>query len=166
MRTTRLSTTLEAPADVVWSAVTTPGAFRLVTRGLVDWRPAHGRRDRWREGEEAVGWLLLGGVLPVSRHRLRVEHLDHDARLLRSDEGGGFIRSWRHDITVEPVDERTCRYTDVIEIDAGPLTAVVWAFAEGFYRIRQRRWRELARILGAAELRAGERSGTESAPAA
>ncbi|HSL56804.1 MAG TPA: hypothetical protein VK866_03080, partial [Acidimicrobiales bacterium] len=152
MRTTRLTTTLEAPADTVFAAVTTPSAFRLVTRGLVDWRPARGRHDTWREGEERTGWLLVGGVLPISRHRLRVERLDADARLLRSDEGGGPIRSWRHDIHVEPIDARTCRYTDVIEIDAGPLTAVVWAFAEGFYRIRQRRWRELARVLGAAGL--------------
>jgi hypothetical protein len=165
MRTTHLSTTLDAPADVVWAAVATPGAFRLVTRGLLDWRPARRRHDRWHEGEEHVGWLLLGGVVPVSRHRLRVERLDDHARLLRSDEGGGLVRSWSHDIVVEPLDDGRCRYTDRIEIDAGPLTPLVWAFAEGFYRVRQRRWRELARILGAAGLRAPDRhAATAAAP--
>lgn len=165
MRTTQLSTTLDAPADVVWAAVTTPAAFRLVTRGLVDWRPARGRHDRWREGEEGDGWLLLAGVVPLSRHRLRVERLDHEARLLRSDEGGGLLRSWRHDIVVEPLDDGTCRYTDRIDIDAGRLTPVVWAFAEGFYRVRQRRWRELARVLDAAGLRAAGPPGATTSAA-
>jgi hypothetical protein len=67
----------------------------------------------------------------------------------RHDEAGGFIRSWRHDIEVEPVDAQRCRYEDRIDIDAGRMTAAVTAFARVFYRIRQRRWRQLAPLLAA-----------------
>jgi ligand-binding SRPBCC domain-containing protein len=155
-RTIRRSTLLDAPVDVVWAAVRTPQAFRFVTRGLVDWLPIRGRNDPWREGEEAAGRLLLGGVVPFSRHRIRVERLDDRERLLRSDESGGVIRAWRHDIRVEPADDGRTRYTDVIEIDAGPLTAFVAAFAWVFHGVRQCRWRTLATILDAVD-----RSGRE-----
>jgi hypothetical protein len=155
-RTVRRSTLLDAHADLVWAAVRTPQAFRFVTHGLVDWQPIRGRTEPWREGEEATGWLLLGGVVPFSRHRIRVAELDDPERLLRSDESGGVIRTWRHDIRVEPVEGGRTRYTDVIHIDAGPLTAVVAAFAWVFYGMRQRRWRMLSTILAGVE-----RSGRE-----
>ncbi len=150
-RTIRRATLLDAPADLVWAAVRTPQAFRFVTRGLVDWRPIRERTEPWCEGEEATGWLLLGGIVPFSRHRIRVERLDDHERLLRSEESGGAIRAWRHDIVVEPADDGRTRYTDVIEIDAGPLTAFVAAFAWVFYGVRQHRWRTLAAILAAAD---------------
>jgi hypothetical protein len=150
-RTIRRSTVLAAPADLVWAAVRTPQAFRFVTAGLVDWRPLRGRTEPWKVGESATGWLLLGGVLPFSRHRIRVVDLDDEKRLLRSDESGGVIRSWRHDITVESLDDDHARYTDVVEIDAGPLTPLVAGFAWVFYRLRQRRWEVLAQVLSGAD---------------
>jgi len=150
-RTIRRSTLLDAPPELIWAAVRTPQAFRYVTRGLLDWRPLRGRGEPWQEGEESTGWLLLGGVVPVSRHRLRVAEIDHEARVLRSDESGGAIRSWRHDIIVEAHGDSRTRYTDVIRIDAGLLTAFVAAFAWGFYRIRQRRWQALAILLASVD---------------
>jgi hypothetical protein len=150
-RVVRRSTDLDAAPDVVWAAVRTPQAFRFVTRGLLEWRPLRGRVDPWRAGEEATGWLLLGEVLPFSRHRLRVAEIDDDARILRSDESGGLVRSWRHDLLVEPLDDGRTRYTDVIEIDAGAFTPVVAAFARWFYGVRQGRWRQLAAVLDGVE---------------
>ena len=150
-RTIRRSTDLDAPSDVVWAAVRSPSAFRFVTRGLLDWRPLRGRVEPWSQGEEATGWLLLGGVLPFSRHRIRVAEIDDGDRVLRSDEAGGLIRSWRHDIHVEPLEDARTHYTDVIAIDAGPFTLAVAAFAWCFYGERQRRWRLLAPVLSGVD---------------
>ena len=36
------------------------------------------------------------------------------------------------------------RYTDQVDIDAGVLTILVWAWANLLYRWRQHRWRQLA----------------------
>ena len=93
-------------------------------------------------------WLLLFGVVPFSRHHLTIVEIDDARMVMRSDEHGGLIRSWRHDITVTPLDGVSCRYEDRIEIDAGMFTrAVVW-YATAFYTVRQRRWRHLAPALG------------------
>ncbi len=150
MQTITVSTTLEAPADVVWPAATTPHAFVHVAKGMLR-LPAAEHLDRpWRVGDEIRGWTFLFGVVPFSIHHLSIESIDERNRTIVSDEGGGIIRSWRHEITTTPLGDNQCQYVDRIDIDAGPVTPLVAAFAAVFYRYRQRRWRGLAPLLAAA----------------
>jgi ligand-binding SRPBCC domain-containing protein len=142
-----ISTELAAPADAVWRAVKTPAAFRTVTRGVLTMPVLKDRDDTWREGETVQGWVFLFGVVPFSRHQLHVADIDDADMTLRSQERGGPIRRWNHDIVVTPVDDSRCTYRDRIDIAAGGLTAVVVGYARWFYRIRQRRWCELAKTL-------------------
>ena len=139
------STRLEAPADAVWRAVTTPEAFRTVTRGLLAVPVLRFRSGEWREGETVVGWVFLFGVIPFSRHHLHIERIDGTARVLSSREHGGLIRTWNHDIVVTPLDETSCTYRDRIELRAGVVTPLIALWARWFYRMRQRRWRALAK---------------------
>ncbi len=141
------STRLEAPADAVWAAVKTPGAFRTVTRRLVTMPTIATRTDEWVEGEVVVGWVFLFGFIPFSRHHLNVSEINESTRTLRSREHGGLITTWNHDIIVTPLDATTCEYRDHIEIDAGNLTWLVGLYARAFYAVRQRRWRSLAKEL-------------------
>lgn len=143
------TTILDAPAATVWDAVRTPRAFVTVTRGILRFPAVASRTDEWREGEQVVGWTWLFGVLPFNRHHITVARIDHDEMTLTSDEHGGLIRSWVHDIVVEPLDDQRCRHTDRVVIDAGWATLPVAAYAWVFYRLRQRRWRQLARQLAA-----------------
>jgi hypothetical protein len=103
------------------------------------------RTEVWREGETVVGWVFLFGFLPFSRHHLHIVRIDDSARSLSSQESGGLITIWNHDIEVEPIDAMSCHYRDRIEIEAGILTPVVALYARWFYRMRQRRWRALAK---------------------
>jgi hypothetical protein len=66
---------------------------------------------------------------------------------LSSQEGGGLIRRWNHDIIVTPQGEASCSYRDVIDIDAGVFTPAIALYARWFYSMRQRRWRVLAHRL-------------------
>jgi hypothetical protein len=50
-------------------------------------------------------------------------------------------------ISIKPLDNSRSFYRDTVEIDAGILTFVVWAWANWLYRHRQRRWRALAKTL-------------------
>ncbi len=149
MQTVDVSTELPAPAATVWRAATTPAAFVHVAGGMLRFPAAERAGARWQPGDRLEGWTFLFGVVPFSRHRLEVVGLDPAAMTLESDEGGGIVRSWRHLIVVESLGEGRCRYRDRIEIDAGPLTPAVAAFAHVFYRHRQRRWRSLAPVLAA-----------------
>jgi hypothetical protein len=139
--------TLSAPAPAVWQAVKTPEAFRFVTRGLLT-MPAIRHRDRpWQEGETVTGWVFLFGAVPFSRHRLHFARIDEGAMTLSSEEGGGLIRRWNHDIIVTQLDGSSCEYRDVIAIEAGMLTSAIALYARWFYSMRQRRWKDLAQRL-------------------
>jgi hypothetical protein len=141
------SVELEADAELVWQAVKTPVAFRTVTRGLLRMPVIANRDGEWHEGETVVGWVFLFGFVPFSRHHLHIAAIDNEHRVLRSQEHGGLVRQWNHEIEVEPISASHCRYTDRIEIDAGLFTPVVVAYARAFYALRQRRWRKLAREM-------------------
>ena len=138
------STELAAPADRVWVAVKMPSAFRTVTRGLLTMPAMRNRSEEWREGETVVGWVFLFGVVPFSRHHLHIARVDDSERTLSSQEHGGLLKTWSHDIVVTPIDDQRCSYRDRIDIDAGVFTPIVGVYARWFYAMRQRRWRALA----------------------
>ena len=139
------STVLEAPAHAVWGRVKTPAAFRAVTRRLLFMPVIRKRTDEWREGETVVGWVFLFGFLPFARHHLLIVRIDESTHTLSSQEFGGLITTWNHDIEVEPIDSESCHYGDRIQIEAGIMTPVIVLYARWFYRMRQRRWRALAK---------------------
>ena len=141
------STTLSAPAPAVWEAVKTPHAFRFITRGILTMPAIRDRDLPWQEGETVIGWVILFGLVPFSKHRIHVARIDDASMTLSSQEGGSLIRRWNHDITVTPRDEASCKYRDVIDIDAGIFTPAIALYARWFYFMRQRRWRALAKDL-------------------
>jgi len=142
-----LRTELKAPVQFIWSAVKTPAAFRCVTRRLLVMPAIQARSNAWREGETVVGWVFLFGLIPFSRHTLHIAVIDDAARRLGSEESGGLLRTWKHDIVVTPISQGRCVYRDRVELDAGKFTPIVAMYAHWFYRTRQRRWRALAKEL-------------------
>lgn len=142
-----LSSSLSASADAIWNAAKTPAAFRKVTRGLLSMPVINKRRDEWREGETVIGWVFLFGFIPFSRHHLHIAKIDDEAQTLSSRERGGLLKRWDHDIIVTQVSPEVCSYRDRIDIDAGVVTPVVVLYARFFYRMRQRRWRALAKEM-------------------
>jgi hypothetical protein len=145
MATIRVTSLVEAPAHRVWTTLQSPATFLYVSRGLLGMPALAGRMDPWRPGEVVTGWLFLFHIIPISRHRIQVMEIEHDAMTFLAHERGGLLRAWLHSFTVVPEGPAACRYTDMVEIDAGRLTPVVAFLARWFYRYRHRRWRSLAR---------------------
>jgi hypothetical protein len=88
---------------------------------------------------------MLFHVIPFARWTIQVARVDPATRTIATREGGGVIRRWNHTLHVEPSPEGGCRYVDVIEVEAGPLTPAAAAVAGIIFRYRQRRLRKLAR---------------------
>ncbi len=88
-------------------------------------------------------------MLPGTPHTFRIVRVDEDEMQIDTKESGRSIRAWNHSMKVQPISESRCRYEDRIELQAGPLTPLVWAFASLFYRYRQSRWRRLLASLSA-----------------
>lgn len=153
MPTVSLSVVVPSNADVVWSSVCSPAGFRFVSRGLVTWAAASQRDEPWREGETVSGWMYAGGVIPVAFHTLTFVRLDDRTREFRTDEHGGIITSWRHSITVTPIDAAQCRIDDSVVFSGGWMTPVLELAVRLFYIIRKPRWVGLARALASGRLR-------------
>jgi len=145
MRTVTVETDLPTGADRVWQAMCHPASFTYVTRGVIGFPALAGRTEAYREGERGRGWLLLFHVIPLARHTIELVELNPATRTLRSREHSWLLRVWNHTLQVEPNGQGDCRYRDTVELDAGPLTGLVAAFANWFYRYRQRRWHTLVR---------------------
>lgn len=144
-RRVTLTSPLPISADRAWWAVQQPALFLYVAAPLARFPQLAGRLDPWEPGETAETWVMLLGLIPLYRHRLTIAEVDVDARTVQTEEGGGPLRQWEHRISIESIDERRCRYTDDLIIDAGPWTPTVVPAVELFFRHRQRRWRRLAR---------------------
>ena len=138
---------LEAPAEDVWAAVLRMDTFAYVAAPVLRFPAAELADTRWMPGLELEDRLLLFGFVPLGRHRIRIESVDHEALRLRSTEQSRLLRRWNHEIVVEPIDARSCRYSDRVDLDAGALTGLVGSLAGLLLRYRHIRWRGLARTL-------------------
>ena len=145
MQTIHVITILPTSADRVWGAMQSPTTFLYVCRGLFGVPALSGRSEPLRAGERGSAWLFAFHLIPAYRHTIEVVEVNDDTRTIRTHEHGGIVTSWNHTLHVQPIDERTCRYSDTVAIDAGRATAAVTALAVGIFRYRQRRWRKLVR---------------------
>jgi hypothetical protein len=147
----RTTTELELPARAAWEALKRRDTFLFITRGAMRYRGS----DSWPEilmalGVEVETVVYPFGFLPGGPHTFRIVRVDEEAMEVDTKESGGLIHVWNHSMRVEPLTESRSRYSDCVEINAGPLTPIVWLFASLFYRYRQHRWRRLASSLAAA----------------
>ncbi len=88
--------------------------------------------------------LMLGVLLPIGEHTLDLQQAPAAGPGLVWHDAGysDLIKVWDHKIRLEDFHGMT-RYTDEVEVHAGPLTAPAWLFAYAFYTHRQRRLNRL-----------------------
>ncbi len=144
--TVELSTVLDAPPERIWEAVNRTALHAYVTRPLLTFEPVDPPilPERWEEQEYRVRMKLFG-IVPLGWQIVKVERptTEGASKQIRDNGRGALIRRWDHLITIEPAGPRRTRYTDWVEVEAGLLTPLVWAFARVFYAHRQRRWQRL-----------------------
>lgn len=99
--------------------------------------------DRWTPGRYRAE-LRIGGWVPIGEHTLNPQPLPPRSEPLVWHDAGysDLIQVWDHKIELEDFHQMM-RYSDVVEIHAGPLTLPAWLFALAFYTHRQRRLNRL-----------------------
>lgn len=143
----RITTDLDSPAEKVWALLKRTQTFQYVTRGMMRIPEADSWPSEHSEGLKLRGRIWFFHFIPGWEHEINVGSVDEDGLQMRTRESGGFVRVWNHLLKVERLSDGRSRYTDEVDIKAGVLTLVVWAFAHLFYRYRQARWRSLARVI-------------------
>lgn len=146
----RLSTTLNAAPEWVAAQLQTTALFRHITAPILHFSPAGGAAwpAHWTLGEMVLH-MRLWGALPLGRQTVRIS-VQAPAQagawpILRDDGEGTLTRQWDHRIILQPLPGGQTLYTDDVEVAARYLhwlmTPVSAAFAQLFFRHRQRRLR-------------------------
>ena len=148
----KVHTQLPTSADHAWRVLARRDTFPYATCGAFGYTGAERSPEELHEGQEIQTRILFSHLIPAWRHHLRLVHVDEGRREILSQERGGFIRAWNHRVYIEPENTVRCRYTDEIEIRAGIVTPLVWAFAHLSLRYRQLRLRRLIQWLVKATL--------------
>jgi hypothetical protein len=144
-----VSTPLACSGETAWDEVQKTSLLLHVIRPLarVTALDPEGFPARWHEGMTFRCRTYVFGFIPIGVRTLRFRRLDPVAREIVICESDALVRRWDHTISIAPAGPRGSIYRDVIDLDAGILTFVVWAWTSWFYRHRQRRWRALALTL-------------------
>lgn len=141
-----LTTRLDAPVQRVREELITTRLLAYVAAPLMRFKAIAPPRlpDIWGEDRYLVGLRFLG-LLPLGRQWIvtSTEASNDGVFRLRDNGHGTLVKQWDHLITVEPLDDDHCRYTDQVSIEAGLLTPLAYLYARAFYAHRQRRWRKL-----------------------
>ncbi len=156
-----ISTTIDLPAEAVWTEVQTASLLMHIAWPLLRFVPAGNEPlHAFKPGGSYQVKLRLFGVLPFGTQWIVTSLHEPEngewPKRLRDDGHSAMIRKWDHWITIEPNPDGSSSYRDEVDVSAGVLTPFIWAFAQLFYRHRQRRWRALASTLYARRLIAQE----------
>ncbi|HMN93962.1 MAG TPA: hypothetical protein PKC60_12105 [Hydrogenophaga sp.] len=143
----RIATHLGCTEAELWQKISEPRSLQFVASPLLSFVPAEGGTlaGEWTVGLSYPLKLYFLKVIPLGRHTIRLVEIDKRTNTIVSQESGLLARVWNHTIRFQQVSPGLVRYTDEIEIQAGWLTPLIWAFAQVFYRHRQRRWKALLR---------------------
>jgi hypothetical protein len=144
-----VATQLDCSAAAAWEAVQTSALLLRVAWPLAKIVPVGDAvfPERWSEGLTVRCRSLLFGFIPTGVRVLDFETIDHANHVIQTRESDPLVRRWDHLMSIKSLGERRSSYRDVIDIDAGRLTFLVWAWATWFYRHRQLRWRTIAKSL-------------------
>lgn len=139
------SVTLPIAAETAWRLMCRTATFAFVAAPLL--RVRDPLPERFAPGESLRLRLAGPGGLPAGWHELRIESVDEGGLAIQTRERSPLLRRWDHRLSVAATGEASCRYTDAVDLDAGPLTALVAPLARAFFAHRQRRLRALASVL-------------------
>ncbi len=142
---------LDCSPDRAWSEVRTSRLLLEVIRPLLRFVPPQGASFpfEWEQSTTVRGRSYVLGLIPLGLHTIQYERVDADRREIQTREANRLVRRWDHLISIREISGERTLYSDEIDIAAGPMTWLMWLFAQCFYRHRQCRWKRVARRLSA-----------------
>jgi hypothetical protein len=139
---------LDCPPEKIWEQVRTSGLLLHVIWPILAIKtPDNTLPAIWKEGDEIETSLYAFGIIPLGKHRIKIQRIGRKEFEFNSKESGQIAQIWNHRILLENHIENKTLYTDDVEIYAGKITGFVAFFAKFFYRYRQTRWQKLAKAL-------------------
>jgi hypothetical protein len=128
-----VSTELDCSAAKVWNEVQTSALLLHVIWSLarIGISALPDLPEHWGEGQKVQCRVYVFGFIPLGVREL-FEKVDQSAFRIVTRESDRLVRSWDHTISVTQFGANRSMYRDMIDIDAGRLTVLVWRGPTGF----------------------------------
>ncbi len=142
---TVIRTRLPASADTVWSFLLESSTLEYITRGWVTFFPTGSLPPVWEEGQVVRTNVALFGSRKYQPYTIHFVEVNSNTLTIRTKESGGMVKTWNHTMRITPDDQSSqyCYYTDIVDIQAGMYTPLVWLYAKLYYLRRHRQWLRL-----------------------
>lgn len=85
--------------------------------------------------------MFLHGFIPVGKHTINVIKMDKSTGEIVTNEYNKKVTIWNHYINMEEISPNVTRYTDMVDLYAGGLTALAAWWTLKFYKHRQKNGR-------------------------
>lgn len=144
-----ISCLIQTDENLFWKELQKPSSLFRVASPILKFVQSEDcpTLDSWELNTNYKFKLFLFTIIPFGEHVIRLVEMSKEEKRIVTNEHGSLTRVWNHTIVLEPYNDSLIRYTDIIEIEAGLLTAFVWLFSHIFYRHRQRKWKKFIRCL-------------------
>lgn len=96
----------------------------------------------WEKGVITSFEFKLFGIIPYGTHNIKVLRFDIDEGIY-TKESNSHVPVWNHRIILKQLPNGKCRYTDIVDIEAGWKTVFIYLWACCFYAHRQKKWVDL-----------------------
>lgn len=139
-----LSTVVEANIRDIWQEILKTSSLKYITSPILSFSPLFGKDfNIWNEGKIYFFKLKLFGFIPLGTHRAIIPFIDRFQHSIYTSEANDFIKNWKHQLSLEKVDENHTKYTDIIDFDAGIFTPLMMPISKIFFMHRHRKLKRL-----------------------
>jgi len=138
-----VETLLPFSVERVWQAIQSSALLAEASAPLLTFEPIEPaiQPERWTELQRIRLRTFLFGSIALGERTIEVESIDLQSHVIETLERDQVVRRWHHRMAIRPAARSQSLYSDTVDIEAGILTPLVWAFARLLYRHRHRRWR-------------------------
>jgi hypothetical protein len=141
-----VKTELNLPIVKAWELLKQTDTLARVAAGVMTYEGLAEFPAEWAVG--VVGNLRprLWGMAATD-HFVELVESDPVRHIIKTEEYGGSITRWSHEMRLIDLHHDQCTLVDTIDIEARRRTFLVAAFAHYFYRHRHRQWQKLAHMV-------------------
>ena len=143
-----ISSILNSTAEKIWNKLLNIETLIEICKPMARFKSiTNENKLEWGLGKEYIFKLFIYGFLPLGEHRIILEKMDKENKIIMSKEHNNIVKVWNHKILLENTGTNKTKYTDEVEIYAGVFTLFVAVWAKMFYRHRQKKWIEISKLL-------------------
>jgi hypothetical protein len=143
-----INTILNNSIDKIWNKLVDIETLIYICKPMATFKIVSNEQYmKWELNREYIFKLFIFGFIPFGYHKIVLEIIDEENKIIKSKEHNTIVKIWNHTIIIRKIEENTIEYIDEVEIYAGIFTLFIALWGTIFYKHRQKKWRKIVKKL-------------------